>query len=140
MAVDEQRRHDLYLALGEAVGREAAATMMEYLPPVGWADVARRSDIEHLAAMTRSELATATAQLRAEAANTTGELRQEIAQLGTDLRREIAGTARQIAGLEAAIAGVRIEVARSGRQTLMWIVGLFTAFYATLLAAILTTR
>ena len=29
-------------------GREVADTMMEYMPPVSWADVARKSDIDRL--------------------------------------------------------------------------------------------
>lgn len=30
--------------------------MMEHLPPVGWADVATKSDLDHLAALIRGEL------------------------------------------------------------------------------------
>ena len=41
MAVDERRRHEMYLAFEELVGGEVASTMMEHLPPVGWADVPR---------------------------------------------------------------------------------------------------
>ncbi len=133
MAVDGQRRHELYLAFEEVVGREAAATTMEHLPAVGWSGVARRSDIEHLTAITRSELETATAQLRAEAANTNAELRKEIAANTAELRKDIAG-------LGTEIAGVRTEIAESGRKALVWVVGPFSVFYATLLAAILTTR
>jgi hypothetical protein len=48
MAVDERRRHQLYRRLEEVLGQEEAGALMDYLPPVGWADVARRSDIEQL--------------------------------------------------------------------------------------------
>ena len=48
MAIDEQSRHRMYLKLEEALGPEAAATMMEHLPPVGWADVATKRDLDHL--------------------------------------------------------------------------------------------
>ena len=48
MAIDERARHQMYLKLEEALGPEAAATMMEHLPPVGWADVATKRDLEHL--------------------------------------------------------------------------------------------
>ena len=48
MAVDEGRRHRMYARLEEVLGPDHANTLMEYLPPVGWADVARRSDIEDL--------------------------------------------------------------------------------------------
>ena len=39
MAISEESRHELYRRLEDAIGSEAAATLMEHLPPVGWADV-----------------------------------------------------------------------------------------------------
>ena len=48
MAITEQTRHHLYLRLEEVLGSEEAAVLMEHLPPVGWADVATRRDIDHL--------------------------------------------------------------------------------------------
>jgi tetrahydromethanopterin S-methyltransferase subunit G len=46
MAVTERARHELYNQVREAWGEEVAATMMELLPPSGWSDVARQSDME----------------------------------------------------------------------------------------------
>ena len=46
MAVDERARHQLYLELEEVLGPERAATLMELLPPVGWADVATKHDLD----------------------------------------------------------------------------------------------
>ena len=34
--------------MGQILSEEAADTLMELLPPVGWADVATKSDIQHL--------------------------------------------------------------------------------------------
>lgn len=48
MALDERSRHHLYLRLEAALGPEAAATMMEHLPPAGWADVAMQRDLDAL--------------------------------------------------------------------------------------------
>jgi hypothetical protein len=48
MAVDERSRHLLYRKLEEVLGPDEAGTLMDHLPPVGWGDVARRSDIEAL--------------------------------------------------------------------------------------------
>jgi len=48
MALDERSRHELYLRLEETLGPEAATTLMEHLPPVGWADVATKRDLDHL--------------------------------------------------------------------------------------------
>jgi len=45
MAISEQSRHELYQRLEEALGTAAASTLMEHLPPVGWADVATKHDL-----------------------------------------------------------------------------------------------
>jgi hypothetical protein len=46
--ITERDRHRLYQRLEEVLGSERATTMMEHLPPVGWADVATRRDLENL--------------------------------------------------------------------------------------------
>lgn len=50
MAITEQNRHDLHQRLTEVLGREEATVLMEHLPPIGWADVATKRDLDHLAA------------------------------------------------------------------------------------------
>ena len=49
MVLDERARHELFLRLEQALGPESAETLMELLPPVGWAaDVATRRDLDAL--------------------------------------------------------------------------------------------
>ncbi len=48
MVVDERSRHELYRRLEEVLGSEAATTLIEHLPPVGWADVATKHDLASL--------------------------------------------------------------------------------------------
>lgn len=48
MAVDERARHDLYRKLADVIGSEETGTLMSLLPPVGWADVATRHDLDSL--------------------------------------------------------------------------------------------
>ncbi|HET9769719.1 MAG TPA: hypothetical protein VFS16_02430 [Acidimicrobiia bacterium] len=48
MVLDERSRHELYLRLEAALGPDAATTLMEHLPPVGWADVATKRDLDAL--------------------------------------------------------------------------------------------
>ena len=48
MAITETTRHQLFQRLEESLGPEAAATLMEHLPPVGWSDVATKRDLDHL--------------------------------------------------------------------------------------------
>ena len=55
MVVDERSRHALYQKLEEVLGREEATTLMEHLPPVGWADVATKRELEAYAEANRHE-------------------------------------------------------------------------------------
>ena len=66
MAVSEKQRHELMTAMEGALGPEPAETLMNLLPPVGWADVATKSDLDHLREATKSDLDRVAAELRAE--------------------------------------------------------------------------
>jgi hypothetical protein len=70
MAVDEQARHELYNRLVETLGPTHTRTLMEHLPPVGWADVATKHDLDRGLDALRHEMAAslheAVATLRAE--------------------------------------------------------------------------
>ena len=48
MAITEHDRHALHSTLIETLGSERADTLMDHLPPVGWADVATKNDLRHL--------------------------------------------------------------------------------------------
>ena len=56
MAISEQMRHQLYSRLESVLGAQEAATLMEHLPPVGWADVATKRDLEVLGLSLRAEI------------------------------------------------------------------------------------
>jgi hypothetical protein len=81
VVVSDRSRHDLFVALRELLGAGPADTLMALLPPVGWADVARRSDVDAL----RAELKGEVAELRGEMS----ELRGEMALLRADLSGRI---------------------------------------------------
>ena len=76
MTISEQSRHAMYVRLEGALGQEAALILMEHLPPVGWADVATKRDLDHLHVVIRADL---------ERFAT----RDEVAQLGSELRAEM---------------------------------------------------
>lgn len=50
LAINEESRHDLYQRLEGVLGRREATVLMQHLPPVGWADVATKRDLDALEA------------------------------------------------------------------------------------------
>ena len=102
--VSDQDRRELYKALERGLGGGPAATMMELLPPVGWADVARQPDLVALRgemAQLRGELKGEIAELRGEM----GELRGEMGELRGELKGELAEVRGELSKLSARIDG-----------------------------------
>ena len=84
----------MYLKLEEVLGAEEAETLMEHLPPVGWADVATKRDLDHL----RVELAL--------------ELRGDMKDLALSFERELRSLTLKILAGVTAIAGIALTIAR----------------------------
>ena len=86
MAIDERARHTLYQRLEATLGEEATTTLMAYLPPVGCADVATKSD---LGSLEHKILA---------------ELHRELSATTRTMVRSVIGTNVGIAGLALALS------------------------------------
>lgn len=78
MPIDERQRHRLHERLDQMLGPEEASTLMSLLPPVGWADVATRSDLDVL----RSDLGHVEARLEARF---DAGLHRELGQVRADM-------------------------------------------------------
>lgn len=91
--VSDQDRRDLYEALERRLGAGAAGTLMERLPPVGWADVARQSDL---------------VAVRGEMAQTRGEIAELRGEMGSQLPRLYVANL----GLAFATAGLVLAAAK----------------------------
>jgi hypothetical protein len=90
MAISEDRRHEMYEGLIEALGRERATTLMEHLPPVGWADVATKRDLDQQTLVLRRDMEAEFGKVRAEIAS----VRTEIAAAETRVERSITEQSR----------------------------------------------
>lgn len=88
MALDERARHELHRKLEELLGADQASTLMEMLPPVGWADVATKRDLDALESRFNLRLEAVEHRLRAEIA-TSGRTAL-IAHIGTTIGAIIA--------------------------------------------------
>lgn len=77
MSITNARRHDLHTGLEEALGPQRAETLMDYLPPVGWADVATKRDLDNVEERVNLRFDTMMS-----------DVRYEIAELRTALMRQ----------------------------------------------------
>ena len=78
MSITEASRFQLRTAIGQILDEEAADTLMELLPPVGWADVATKTDLQHL----RDEM-------QADIKNLRDELKGDIRNLRDELKGDM---------------------------------------------------
>lgn len=56
MSVSESQRHQLFQWFEEAMGPERVAVMMDLLPPVGWGDLATKTDLHALRAELKGDI------------------------------------------------------------------------------------
>ena len=87
MSITEASRFQLRTAIGQILSEEAADTLMELLPPVGWADVATKTDLQHL----RDELKGDINSLRVATKTDLQHLRDELKSDIQSLRNELKG-------------------------------------------------
>jgi len=87
MSITEASRFQLRTAIGQILSEEAADTLMELLPPVGWADVATKTDLQHL----RDELKGDINSLRVATKSDLQHLRNELKNDIDSLRNELKG-------------------------------------------------
>jgi len=123
--IDEGTRHALFQKLDHVLGEEEATTLMQHLPPVGWADVATREYVDFRLQATEQRLREFIAYeikgLRSELMGEIGSLRSEFGSL----RSEIGG---EIGSLRSEISGVRDEITRQTRAMMYSAVGLVVTF------------
>ena len=104
MAITEENRHRLFLRLEEVLGNEEASTLMEHLPPVGWADVATKRDLDHLAVLTTRDIEA----LRRDLTHGIEAMRRDLTHEIEALRREVTHDIEGLSGdLTHDIEGLR---------------------------------
>lgn len=115
MTISDQTRHRLHQRLDEVLGPDDAATLMEHLPPVGWADVATKRDLDHLGVQLRAEMSVGFAEVRKEMAEVGKEMSVGFADARTELHKEIAGLradmVRQSSTLLVGLLGLQVSAA-----------------------------
>jgi len=112
MAISEHDRFELHRALEQALGVDQAATLMEHLPPVGWADVATKRDLDGLRTATRGDIDALRGEMRSEFALVRAELRAELHETITAQTRNLVFA---LIGSEFTMAAIAFGAARLGR-------------------------
>jgi hypothetical protein len=110
------------------LGVDQADVLMEHLPPSGWGDVARRSDLDHLERILRGEMS----QLRSELRGEMGELRGEMGELRGEVRGEIGRLRADMGELHAVMAHQTRTVLIGVAALILPVVGLVTAVLVSL--------
>lgn len=116
MAIDERSRHDLFTRLEEILGQEHATVLMEHLPPVGWADVATKHDLDQLRAATKHDLDQLETRFGARIGHVEVSLGATEHRLLATFRAEINAQTRlmifSMATVSIGVAGVALAAAR----------------------------
>ena len=107
MTITEETRYHLHQRLEAVLGTEEATTLMAHLPPVGWADVATKRDLDQHGLLAKRDLDLAVEQLRLETVELRADLTREIAHVRVELKQDIADVRVE---LKQDIADVRGEL------------------------------
>ena len=99
MSVTEYERHQIFQWYEEAMGSERAKIMMNLVPPVGWGEVATRTDLAALANGLRGEMSVLSSELRGEMAELRGEMKAGNAELLRTLFFAIVASNATLVGL-----------------------------------------
>jgi hypothetical protein len=103
MPVSESARYRLFEAARTQFGAEPAETLMDLLPPVGWADVATKADLQQLGDVLRAEFR---AELRAALHESHGSLSRQINDQTRTLFFTILGSNATLVALAFAAARI----------------------------------
>jgi hypothetical protein len=109
MAVDERSRHQLHVKLEQILGSEDAGTLMAHLPPVGWADVATKRDLDQLAAGFKREHEQMALTWKLELDATKSDL---LATFRHELHAEVRSLMVFVSTLMVALGGIAFAAAR----------------------------
>ena len=127
----ERRRHQLYEEVKEVLSVDSADELMAYLPPVGWADVATKSDL----AMVRSEIDALRTEMRSEMSAMRHDLSSEMSTLRNELLSDMSPMRSDMSSMRSdlrsefavSVADLKADLQRWTITTLIAMTGLFGA-------------
>ena len=140
MPTAEKERLALYEQLNSTLGPEPAETLMEYLPPQKWADLATKEDLrlfakEHGAEITelRADMTKLGAELRGEMQTGFARMEAKFAQIDG----QFAQVKSMFAQVESKFAQMESKFAQQTRTTVLALAGFAATIWASMLATVL---
>ena len=109
MVATERSRSELYERLDDTLGTDAADTLMGYLPPVGWADVATKTDLKHLELRLESRIDRLDARINGLDASIDGRIHQ----LESRIERALRQTVLALVGAMVASVGAAVGITQA---------------------------
>ena len=116
MAITETQRTTLYSQLTDAIGQEAARTLMEQLPPSGWDQVATKDDVKASERLLQRELKASEKMLHGELKETEGRLMLQIADSESRQGARIDGTNARLDETNTRIDGTNARLDEISRE------------------------
>jgi hypothetical protein len=133
VVITEKQRHDLMKAAEEVLGPVEAETLMNLLPPVGWADVATKADLDHLRAATKADIDGLRAATKADIDGLRAATKADIDGLRAELAHQREYVDERIGRCEA---NLRADFERGLRQQLVTFLTAVTVMLGIVLAIV----
>ena len=133
MTITDESRYHLHQRLEAVLGPQEATVLMEHLPPVGWADVATKRDLDHLASQLRLEAAATESRLQASLTKVEAGIRTGMASSEQGIRSDVASMEKGIRGdLAAMEKGIRGDMATMDSGIRAGVAAMEQSFWAEL--------
>lgn len=117
MTITDESRYHLHQRLEAVLGPQEATVLVEHLPPVGWADVATKRDLGHLASQLRLEAAAAESRLQAAPTKFEAGIRTGMAASEQGVRADMAAMEQGIRASMATMVSVSTRKNSSSTPT-----------------------
>jgi len=112
MTVTQGSRHQLFKKLEKVLGMDEAGTLMDLVPPMGWADLATKHDIDHLRLATKHDIDQLRVATKADIDQLRVSNRLDLEVLKNDLASKFRGLFFALAALFIGVVGLLLAVLR----------------------------
>jgi hypothetical protein len=90
VTITDTKRFELHQYLRTHMETNMADTLMDHLPPSGWSDLARTSDVSASQLLLKNDIEAVRAELKGDIAELRTELKSDIQAVRTELKGDIA--------------------------------------------------